>query len=79
VVLYHDKAHNVYRSPDEGKTWSRVVDVPLEKAYALIMHAFDPKRVRVTFLFAFLFFFFSFLQERVGNGVQGREGEGAWV
>ncbi|KAG0203863.1 vacuolar protein sorting/targeting protein PEP1 [Mortierella sp. NVP41] len=47
VVLYHDLARNVYRSPDEGKSWSRIKDVLPEKASALIMHAFDPKRAFV--------------------------------
>ncbi|KAF9130105.1 vacuolar protein sorting/targeting protein PEP1 [Mortierella sp. GBA39] len=47
VVLYHDVAQNVYRSPDEGKTWSRIKDVIPAKSNALIMHPFDPKRAYI--------------------------------
>ncbi|KAF9188563.1 vacuolar protein sorting/targeting protein PEP1 [Haplosporangium sp. Z 767] len=43
IVLYHDLNRNVYRSPDEGKTWVRITDVPEEKSADLIMHAFDSK------------------------------------
>ncbi|KAF9920031.1 vacuolar protein sorting/targeting protein PEP1 [Linnemannia zychae] len=46
IVLYHDMA-NIHRSPDEGKSWSRVRDVGLETASAMIMHPFDSKRAYV--------------------------------
>ncbi|KAF9903168.1 vacuolar protein sorting/targeting protein PEP1 [Linnemannia zychae] len=47
VVLYRDRERNVYRSPDEGKTWSRVRDVVAGQAAALIMHPFDRKRAYI--------------------------------
>ncbi|KAF8939541.1 hypothetical protein EDD21DRAFT_317887 [Dissophora ornata] len=43
VILYHDNARNIFRSPDEGKSWSRIEDVPDDSAMNLIMHTFDPK------------------------------------
>ncbi|KAI1311572.1 vacuolar protein sorting/targeting protein PEP1 [Mortierella claussenii] len=42
VILNHDSARNVFRSPDEGKSWSKIKDVPDRAALNLIMHAFDP-------------------------------------
>ncbi|KAF9904604.1 vacuolar protein sorting/targeting protein PEP1 [Lobosporangium transversale] len=43
IILYQDAARNVFRSPDEGKTWNRIQDVPEGVASSLIMHPFDPK------------------------------------
>ncbi|GAA5949701.1 hypothetical protein JCM10213_001361 [Rhodosporidiobolus nylandii] len=42
VVLYHDQlSRSVYRSPDEGKTWDLVSDVPKGEAYVLFEHPGD--------------------------------------
>ncbi|KAG0309339.1 vacuolar protein sorting/targeting protein PEP1 [Dissophora globulifera] len=43
VILYHDLSRNIFRSPDEGKTWSKIEGVPEERALNLIMHSFEPK------------------------------------
>ncbi|KAG0243406.1 vacuolar protein sorting/targeting protein PEP1 [Mortierella sp. GBA43] len=43
VILYQDISRNILRSPDEGKTWTRIQDIPEGKSWNLIMHAFDPK------------------------------------
>lgn len=44
VVLYHDSTRgNVYRSPDEGKTWSQVSGPPTGGAYMLVEHPYDKK------------------------------------
>ncbi|KAF8985678.1 vacuolar protein sorting/targeting protein PEP1 [Entomortierella lignicola] len=42
VILYHDNNRNVFRSEDEGKTWSRIQDVPSGVTWNLILHTFDP-------------------------------------
>ena len=36
----------MYRSPDEGKTWDRVADVPTETVVDMVLHPFDSKMVR---------------------------------
>lgn len=42
VLMYHDAvARNVWRSPDEGKTWSVVDNVPEGEATAVIEHPAD--------------------------------------
>ncbi|KAG0252396.1 vacuolar protein sorting/targeting protein PEP1 [Actinomortierella ambigua] len=41
VVLYHDRAHDLWRSPDEGRSWELVEGIPRERISRLVMHAFD--------------------------------------
>ncbi|KAF8600483.1 signal sequence binding protein [Ceratobasidium sp. AG-I] len=42
VILYHDGVEgNVWYSPDEGKSWSKVSGVPDNSALMLIQHPFD--------------------------------------
>ncbi|CAO1625062.1 unnamed protein product [Jaminaea pallidilutea] len=44
VVLYHDTIRgNVYRSQDEGKSWSQVTGPPNNKAYILAEHPYDKR------------------------------------
>ncbi|KAG9326226.1 hypothetical protein KVV02_001110 [Mortierella alpina] len=43
VILIHDRALNVHRSEDEGKTWNAIRGVPENKASKVVMHPFDPK------------------------------------
>lgn len=44
VLLYHDAvARNVWRSPDEGKTWAIVPGVPTGQAYQVVEHPFDSR------------------------------------
>ncbi|KAF9114475.1 vacuolar protein sorting/targeting protein PEP1 [Mortierella sp. AM989] len=42
IILYHDTARDVYRSEDEGKSWSKIKDVPGGVTWNLILHTFDP-------------------------------------
>ncbi|KAK4055938.1 vacuolar protein sorting/targeting protein PEP1 [Microbotryomycetes sp. JL221] len=44
VVMYHDQIdRNVYRSPDEGKTWAVIKGVPSNQAVVIIDHPHDPR------------------------------------
>lgn len=48
VVLFQDeKTRSVYRSTDAGATWSKVDTIGDKKAFALIMHEYDPSRAYV--------------------------------
>ncbi|KAG0328331.1 vacuolar protein sorting/targeting protein PEP1, partial [Podila humilis] len=47
VVLLRDYDRNVLRSPDQGKTWERIRDVPEGRATDMVMHAFEPKTAYV--------------------------------
>ena len=48
-VIYHDSTEgNVYFSQNEGKSWSRVADIPSGKAAMVIEHPFDNTLVSAT-------------------------------
>lgn len=48
VVMYHDEtSRNIWRSPDEGKTWNIIGGVPQGEAHMFIEHPFDTRIVRV--------------------------------
>lgn len=49
VVMYHDQiSKNVWRSPDEGKTWNVIGGVPMGDAYMVIEHPYDTRVVSNT-------------------------------
>ncbi|OTB01508.1 hypothetical protein M426DRAFT_14393 [Hypoxylon sp. CI-4A] len=48
VVLFQEAfGHTVWRSPDEGTTWAKVDGIDHDKAYALVMHEYDPDRAYI--------------------------------
>lgn len=49
VVLYHDQiSRNIWRSPDEGRTWKHLDTVPEGSSYVVVEHPFDTSVVSVT-------------------------------
>ena len=50
--MYHDQvSKNVWRSPDEGKTWNVIGGVPMGDAYMVIEHPYDTRVVRYRLCF----------------------------
>ncbi|OTA52847.1 vacuolar protein sorting/targeting protein 10 [Hypoxylon sp. EC38] len=48
VVLFQEAyGHTVWRSTDEGATWSKAEGIEHDKAAALVMHEYDPNRAYV--------------------------------
>ncbi|KAI2621067.1 Oligoxyloglucan reducing end-specific cellobiohydrolase [Hypoxylon sp. NC1633] len=48
VVLFQEAyGRSIWRSPDGGVTWSKPEDIEHDKAVALVMHEYDPKRAYV--------------------------------